>query len=52
MLPFKQLARIHRSYAVNMIAIQWNNEQLVEVNKTELPIGRNYRAEFLSYFNF
>ena len=42
MLPFKQLARIHRSYAVNMIAIRWFNEHKVVVNKTELPIRRNY----------
>lgn len=51
-LHFKKLARIHRSYAVNMNAIQSFNEQQVVVNKTELPIGRNYREEFLKHFNF
>jgi DNA-binding LytR/AlgR family response regulator len=51
-LKFKELARIHRSFAVNMNAIQSFNEQVVVINKLELPIGRNYRDEFLRQFNF
>ena len=49
---FKELARIHRSFAVNMNAIQSFNEQLVIVNKTEIPIGYNYREGFIRHFNF
>ena len=51
-LKYKELARIHRSFAVNMNAIQSFNEQIVVINKMELPIGRNYRDEFLRQFNF
>ena len=51
-LLFKQLVRIHRSYAVNMDAIQSFTDQDVMVGKTELPIGRNYKDEFMQYFNF
>lgn len=51
-IRFKQLARIHRSYVVNMNAIQSFNEHQVVVDKTELPIGRNYRDSFLKQFNF
>ena len=51
-IHFKQLARIHRSYAVNMNAVQTFNEQQVVINKVELPIGRNYRDDFLRQFNF
>ncbi|MEO6917214.1 MAG: response regulator [Chitinophagaceae bacterium] len=51
-LKFQQLARIHRSFAVNMNAIQSFSDQVVVVNKVELPIGRNYREDFLRQFNF
>lgn len=46
------LIRIHRSFAINMNAIQSFNDQQVVVDKYELPIGRNYREAFLQHFNF
>jgi DNA-binding LytR/AlgR family response regulator len=49
---YKPLVRIHRSYAVNIDAIQSFNDQEVQINKTELPIGRNYKEEFLRNFDF
>lgn len=49
---YKPLVRIHRSYAVNINAIQSFNDQEVQINKTELPIGRNYKEEFLKNFDF
>lgn len=51
-INFKQLARIHRSYAINMNAVHSFNEQQVVIQKIELPIGRNYREFFLKQFNF
>lgn len=49
---YKPLVRIHRSYAVNIDAIQSFNDQEVQISKTELPIGRNYKEEFLRNFDF
>jgi len=51
-INYKALVRIHRSYAVNINAIQSFNEQEVEVNQQHLPIGRNYKEEFLKQFDF
>jgi two-component system, response regulator PdtaR len=48
----KNLIRIHRSFAVNIEAIQSFNEQSVMVDKYELPVGRNYRDGFLQQFHF
>ena len=44
---FDRLIRIHRSYAVNIDAIKSFTEQTVVTDKGELPIGRNYKEEFL-----
>ena len=51
-INYKALVRIHRSYAVNINAIQSFNEQIVEVNQQQLPIGRNYKEEFMKQFDF
>jgi two-component system, response regulator PdtaR len=47
---FGRLIRIHRSYAVNIDAIQSFTEQTVLTGKGELPIGRNYKENFLKHF--
>lgn len=49
---YKALVRIHRSYAVNINAIQSFTEQIVEVNQQQLPIGRNYKEDFMKQFDF
>ena len=49
-LTFDRLVRIHRSYAVNIDAIQSFTEQTVLTGKGELPIGRNYKEDFLKRF--
>jgi DNA-binding LytR/AlgR family response regulator len=41
-----KLARIHRSYAVNLDAISSFTEQEVTVDKEVLPIGRQYKEAF------
>jgi DNA-binding LytR/AlgR family response regulator len=46
-LLFDRMIRIHRSYAVNIDAIHSFTEQTVVTGKGELPIGRNYKEEFL-----
>lgn len=46
-LLFDRLIRIHRSYAVNIDAIKSFTDQTVVTGKGELPIGRNYKEEFL-----
>jgi DNA-binding LytR/AlgR family response regulator len=51
-LLFKKLIRIHRSYAVNIDAIQSFTDQLIVVGRKELPLGRNYRDDFLRRFDF
>jgi DNA-binding LytR/AlgR family response regulator len=49
---YKSLVRIHRSFAVNMEAMQSFTDQEITVNKIPLPIGRSYKEEFLKYFDF
>lgn len=51
-IHYKSLVRIHRSFAVNINCIQSFNDQEVEINQQQLPIGRNYKEEFLRYFDF
>lgn len=51
-IDYRPLVRIHRSYAVNINAIQSFNDQEVQINKAALPIGRNYKEEFLRNFDF
>ncbi len=50
-LSFPRLIRIHRSYAVNLDAIGSFDEQLIRIGQHEIPIGRNYRQEFMDHFN-
>ena len=49
---FDRLIRIHRSYAVNIDAIQSFTEQTVVTGKGEFPIGRNYKEDFLKRLDF
>jgi DNA-binding LytR/AlgR family response regulator len=51
-IGYRALVRIHRSYAVNINAINSFNEQEIEINQQHLPIGRNYKEEFLKHFDF
>jgi DNA-binding LytR/AlgR family response regulator len=51
-LQFSRLVRIHRSYAVNLDEISSFDDQEIKVGTRELPIGRNYRNDFLDRFNW
>lgn len=50
-LNFPRLIRIHRSYAVNLDEIGSFDEQLIRIAQHEIPIGRNYRQDFMDHFN-
>jgi DNA-binding LytR/AlgR family response regulator len=48
----RNVVRIHRSYAVNIERMSSFSESDVWVEKIQLPLGRNYREEFLNRFYF
>jgi two-component system, response regulator PdtaR len=50
-LQFPRFVRIHRSYAVNLDEISSFDDQLIRIGNHEIPIGRNYRQEFMDRFN-
>jgi len=50
-LIFKTIIRIHKSYAVNLLAITSFTDQDVTIEKLEIPIGRSYKEDFLQHFN-
>ena len=50
-LQFSRLIRVHRSFAVNIDEIVSFDEQTIRVEKFEIPIGRNFRQDFLDQFN-
>ncbi len=43
MLPEKDFVRVHRSYIVSLDKIKTFTSELIEINKTEIPIGKLYR---------
>ena len=51
-IQFKKLVRIHRSYAVNIDRMSSFSDGEVWIGKISLPLGRNYREEFLNKFYF
>jgi two-component system, response regulator PdtaR len=50
-LHFPRFIRIHRSFAVNLDEISSFDDQEVKIGTQEIPIGRNYRQDFLDHFN-
>lgn len=51
-IQFKKLVRIHRSYAVNIDRMSSFSDGEVWIGKLSLPLGRNYREDFLNKFYF
>jgi two-component system, LytTR family, response regulator len=47
MLPEKQFVRVHRSYIVSLNKIKSFTNELMEIEKTEIPIGKLYRNEVM-----
>ena len=50
-LSYGRLARVHRSFAVNIDEISSFDDQLIRIGQQEIPIGRNYRQDFMDRFN-
>src|SRR5690606_27646495 len=44
--------RVHRSYAINMGHLDTFNNLSVFIKDHEIPLGRNYKDEFLQRFDF
>lgn len=51
-IQYRKLVRIHRSYAVNIDRMTSFSDGEVWIGKAQLPLGRNYREEFLNRFYF
>lgn len=47
MLPEKEFTRVHRSYIVSVGKIKSFTTELMEIEKTEIPIGKLYRNEVM-----
>lgn len=47
MLPEKEFVRVHRSYIVSLRKINSFTHELLEIGKTEIPIGKLYRNEVM-----
>ena len=43
MLPEREFVRVHRSYIVSLKHIKTFTSELIEIDKTEIPIGKLYR---------
>jgi DNA-binding LytR/AlgR family response regulator len=50
-LPSEKFFRIHKSYIISLEKIESIEGNLVEINKTKLPIGNSYRQDFMQYIN-
>lgn len=47
MLPDKEFVRVHRSYIVSLNKIRSFTNELIEIEKAEIPIGKLYRNEVM-----
>ncbi|HTI10256.1 MAG TPA: LytTR family DNA-binding domain-containing protein [Puia sp.] len=51
-IRYKKLVRIHRGYIINIDRLSSFSDGEVWLGKIQLPLGRNYREDFLSQFHF
>jgi DNA-binding LytR/AlgR family response regulator len=51
-LAYPDLVRVHRSFALNLRHVAAFTEGEATVGSQQVPIGRQYKAEFLRQFNF
>lgn len=47
LLPSSQFYRIHKSYIISLDKIELIEGNMVKINSMKLPIGNNYRQEFM-----
>jgi DNA-binding LytR/AlgR family response regulator len=51
LLPTAKFIRIHRTYIVNMDAVQKIEGNLLHIGKEQLPVSKGKREEFLAFVN-
>ncbi len=51
-LPEEMFMRVHRSYVVNVNHIDGVSGNMITVDKSEIPVSRNYREDFWHRFDF
>ncbi len=51
MLPDKGFYRIHKSYIISLAKLELLEGNTVMVNNKRLPVGNNYRQQFLDFMN-
>ncbi len=52
MLPEKQFIRTHRSFIVSLSKVKSYTNELIEINKDEIPIGKLYRNQVLKKLEY
>lgn len=51
LLPENKFYRIHKSYIISLDRIDLIEGNMVEINKTKLPIGNSFRQDFTKFIN-
>ncbi|WP_026996192.1 LytR/AlgR family response regulator transcription factor [Flectobacillus major] len=51
-INYDKLVRTHRSFAINIEQIDSFNDHEVLLGKYTIPLGRNYKDDFLKFFDF
>ncbi len=51
-LAMPRLVRTHRSFAVNLDRVDSFNDYELRIGEQDIPLGRNYKEDFLRHFNF
>ncbi|MCB0643027.1 MAG: LytTR family transcriptional regulator, partial [Phaeodactylibacter sp.] len=46
-LPEHQFLRIHRSFIINLQAIESIEDDVVRIGKFNIPVGKTYKEEFM-----
>lgn len=49
-IDYAKLVRVHRSFAVNVGNMDSFSDAEISIGKRAIPIGKNYKGEFLKYF--
>lgn len=47
MLPEKEFSRVHRSYIISLKKVKSFTNEIVQIDKTDIPIGKLYRNEVM-----
>jgi len=50
-LPSSMFSRVHRSFIVNRNFVDSFSTSLCEVNGVKIPMGKNYKNDFLTVMN-